>query len=360
MVSTEFPPPDRPTRKVDPAALRALMVRLLRAAGCPEDLAEIAAEVHWEADLRGHHIQGLDHMGELVGNIRAGRIDPEGRPEVVREGPAWTQISGNFGLGHPAGRLAAALAAEKAKVSGLALIGVKDSADIFLVGYYAETIARAGFAAMITTNVPPHVHPFGGAEAVLGTNPVAFAFPGTAPDPIVFDMATSVVAASRIRQAAYDGTPIPEGIGVGPDGRPSTDAKVIEQGSIGNMAGYRGSGLALCLGLLSGPLVGAATGKALGSWLDRDIPHKGLGHFMLAVDPGIFGDAEEFRAAVQAQAADIRGARKAEGVERILVPGDRMFETRTRSLAEGVTMFESVWREGAKLASSLGVEMPDR
>ncbi|MBT6118326.1 MAG: Ldh family oxidoreductase [Rhodospirillaceae bacterium] len=358
MAEAAFPPRDQPIRRVDPADLRALMVGLLRAAGCPEDIAEIAAEIHWEADLRGHHIQGLDHMTELVGNIRAGRIDPEGRPEVVRDGPAWAQLSGHNGLGHPAGLLAAATAAEKAGGAGIAVIGVKDSADIFLVGYYAEMIARAGFAAVITTNVPPHVHPFGGAGAVLGTNPIAFAFPTAGENPLVFDMATSVVAASHIRQAAYDGIPIPAGIGVGPDGKPSTDARTVEKGSIGSMAGHRGSGLALCLGLLSGPLVGAATGKALDSWLGRDVAHKGLGHFMLAVDPGIFGDAEDFRAAVEAHLAEIRGARRAEGVERVLVPGDRLFETRARSLAEGVDMHESVWREAAKLAVSLGVEMP--
>ncbi|MDA0702539.1 MAG: Ldh family oxidoreductase [Proteobacteria bacterium] len=358
MAAMEFPPRGRPTRRIDPAALRALMLGLLRAVGCPQDIAEIAAEVHWEADLRGHHIQGLDHMTELVGNIRAGRIDPEGRPELVRDGPAWAQISGHNGLGHPAGLLAAATAVEKAGGAGVAVIGVKDSADIFLVGYYAEMIARAGFAAVVTTNVPPHVHPFGGAEAVLGTNPIAFAFPTAGADPVIFDMATSVVAASHIRQAAYDGSPIPEGIGVGPDGRPSTDPKIVEKGSIGSMAGHRGSGLALCLGLLSGPLVGAATGKALDSWLGRDVPHKGLGHFLLAVDPGIFGDVDTFRAAVEAHLGEIRGARRAEGMEHVLVPGDRLFETRARSLAEGVTMYENVWREAAKLASTLGVEMP--
>lgn len=348
---------EQPTRKVAPEALRGLMERLLAAVGCPPDIAAVAAGVHLEADLRGHHIQGLDHMGELIVNIRAGRIDPNGRPALVAEGPAWAQIDGNRGLGHPAGILAAETAIAKAGASGCAVVGVRESADIFIVGYYGELIARAGYAALITTNVPPHVHPHGGAEAALGTNPLVIAVPSDGPDPVILDMATSIVAASRVRQAAYDGTALPEGIGVDADGVPSTDAAAVELGSIGPMAGHRGFGLALCLGLLSGPLVGAATGHALGSWLGWDGPDRGLGHFFLAVDPAIFGPADAFRAATSAHLQEVKNVRKASGVDAIRIPGERTFARRAQSLAEGIDMPEIVWATATRLAAELGVEM---
>jgi ureidoglycolate dehydrogenase (NAD+) len=347
----------RPTRKVSPEALRALMERLLDAVGCAPDIAAVAAGVHLEADLRGHHIQGLDHMSELIANIRAGRIDPTGRPELVAEGPAWAQIDGNRGLGHPAGILAAETVIAKAGTSGCAVVGVRESADIFIVGFYGEMIARAGYAALITTNVPPHVHAHGGAEAVLGTNPLVIAVPSDGPDPIILDMATSIVAASRVRQAAYDGTVLPDGIGVDADGVASTDAAAVELGSIGPMAGHRGFGLALCLGLLSGPLVGAATGRALGAWLDRDVPDRGLGHFFLAVDPAIFGPVDAFRAATGAHLQDIRDSRRAPGVDAIRIPGERAFARRAQSLAEGIDMPEIVWSTATRLATDLGVDM---
>ncbi len=349
---------ERRTRKVAPETLRGLMERLLGAVGCPPDLAAVAAGVHLEADLRGHHIHGLDHMGELIGNIRAGRIDPAGRADLVAEGPAWAQIDGNRGLGHPAAILAAEMAVAKAGSAGCAVVGVRESADIFLVGYYGELIARAGYAALLTTNVPPHVHPFGGNEAVLGTNPLVIAMPTAGPDPVVLDMATSVIAASHVRQAAYDGTALPEGIGVDAEGVPSTDAAAVEGGSIGSMAGHRGFGLALCLGLLSGPLVGAATGRSLDAWLGRDGPDRGLGHFFLAVDPAIFGPADAFRAAVSVHLQEVEGSREAPGADAIRIPGARTFARRAQSLAEGIDMPEIVWSRAARLAADLGVDMP--
>ncbi len=349
---------DWPTRLVAPEVLRDLMERLLRAAGCPPDIAATAADVHLEADLCGHDIQGLDHMESLIADIRAGHIDPAGRPEIVAEGDAWAHIGGNNGLGHPAGILAAETAIAKAKGAGCAVVGIKDSADIFLLGHYGAMIARAGQVAMICTVVPPTVHPYGGTEAILGTNPLVLAVPTAGPNPVLLDMATSAVAMSRARQAAYHGTPLPEGVGVGPDGAPTTDAAAIHDGAVGPLADHRGFGLALCLGLMAGPLVGAATGKALDAWHGRAVPFLGFGHFFLAVDPAIFGSPDVFRAAVDVHLAEIRASRKASGVDAIRIPGERTYLTRERSLREGIRMFEEVWSRAAVMAAELGVEMP--
>ncbi len=351
---------DRSTRIVDVKVLRDLMERLLAAAGCGSEVAVVAADAFLEADLRGIGLQGLDHMPTMIRGLRNGRIKPDGKPQIVKEGPAFALVDGNYGAGQVAAIFAGDLAVRKAGKAGCSAVGVVNSSDVFMLGFYVERIARAGLIGFAFSDAPPLVHPFGGIERVLGTNPLAIAIPTAEAHPIVLDMATSALSASRIRQAAYHGEDVPEGIGLGPDGRETQDAAEIRQGTIGPLAGHKGFGLGLCVGILSGPLVGAAVGAALAQWLEDAPGAAGAkGHFFMAVDPAAFGDAAAFRNAVSAYVSEIKTSRKAPGVTEIRVPGERAFAERERSLRNGVSIYEAVWERTAELAKDLGVQMPD-
>ena len=267
---------------VGAAALRTLIEDLLGACSCPCDLAAAAAEVFLEAELRGIGVQGIDYLPYLIANLRAGNIDPAGRPQIVKESVATALVDGGNGLGQPAALLAAETVARKAHAAGAATVGITRSQDIFMIGYYAERIARSGCAGIVCTSGGPLVHAHGGVKRVLSTNPIAIGIPADARDPIVFDMATSALSNARIRLAAYHGEQVPPGSGVGPDGVPTTDAATIRKGAISPLAGYKGFGLSLCVAMLSGPLTGSASaprsrgpssGERAGS----------QGHFMIAV-----------------------------------------------------------------------------
>ncbi len=350
---------ERPTRIVDVEVLRDLMERLLIAAGCGPEVADVAANAFLEADLRGIGLQGLDHIPTTIRGLRNGRIKRDSKPQIIKEGPAYALVDGNNGVGQVAAVFAADLAVRKAGKAGCCAVGVVNSSDIFMVGYYVERIARAGLIGFVFSDAPPLVHPFGGVERVLGTNPLAIAIP-TADQPIVFDMATSAMSASRIRQAAYHGETVPEGIGLGSDGRETQDAAEIRKGAIGPLAGHKGFGLGLCVGLLSGPLVGASVGKNLAQWLE-DAPGAAgsKGHFFVAVDPAAFGDTMAFRRVASAYVTEIKTSRKAPGVTEIRIPGERSLAQRERSLRDGVAIYEVVWERTAELAKDLGVQMPD-
>ena len=179
---------DRPLRMVGVDALRDLMVRLLVAAGSERENAETAAGVFLEADLRGVGLQGLDHLPDMVRGLRNGKIRPDGKPEVVREGLAFALVDGNGGPGQPAGLFAADLAAEKAKAAGSSIVGVVNSSDVYLLGYYGERIARHGMVGLVPSDGTPTSRPFGGAERVLGSNPLVIAIPRAGRDPIVLDI----------------------------------------------------------------------------------------------------------------------------------------------------------------------------
>ena len=355
---------DRPTRVISADALRDLMERMLGAVGCERDIAQAVANVHLEADLRGYQFQGIDHMFDLIIQVQDGNIDPNGRPEIVKEGAAWAHISGNRGPGHLAAILGAETAIRKATNAGSCAVGITNSADLYMLGYYGEMIARGGCAAFLSTGCPPLVHAFGGTEPVVGTNPLVIAIPTADDHPILLDMSTSIRSASYFRQAAYHQEQVPEGFGVGPDGEPSTDAATIDRadgegGAIAPMAGHKGFGLGLCLSILSGPMVGAATGKGLEGWTDEGAPVGPMGHFFFAVNPAVYGDPAVFKDAVGVHLAEIKQSRRAPDVSEIRIPGERAFSQREKSLRDGVFLQERIWDRARELSAELGVEMPE-
>src|ERR1700747_1528050 len=139
--------------------LRDFIPRVLDAAGCCPEVVKIAAEVFLEADMRGVGYQGIDHMHTLICGIRNGHIDPKALPRVVKDSAGYVLIDGNRGLGQPAAVLAADRAIAKARKSGVCCAGITNSSDIFMTGFYAERIARAGLVGFMCTGAPPSVHP---------------------------------------------------------------------------------------------------------------------------------------------------------------------------------------------------------
>jgi LDH2 family malate/lactate/ureidoglycolate dehydrogenase len=352
----------RPDRFVAVDDLRGLMERLLAAAGVGAVDARAAAEVFVEADLRGNHRQGLDHMRTMLRNLRSGNADPGGVPRVVREGPAFALIDGGRGPGQIAALMAADLAVEKARAAGCGAVGVTGSGDIYMVGYYAERIARAGCVGFAFSNSAPTVRAHGGVEPTLGTNPLAIALPTAGPHPIVHDMATSAFSGSSIRFAAFRGERLPEGAGVGADGRLTGDPERVREGAISPLAGHKGFGLGLFVAFLCGPLTGSDVGRALRGWGWKEwVPGRAgvMGHLLIAVDPAAFGDAGRFRGAVQAYAEAIKASRAAPGSPGVRMPGEGAFAERARNLAAGRVPIPSfVWDDASAVAKELGVAMP--
>lgn len=359
--------PERPTRTVAIDALRTLMERLLEAAGCGPEVAVPVANVFLEANLRGVPTQGLHHLVRvMIPLLRNRRVQPNALPKLAKEGPAFAIVEGNRGPGQLAAIMAADVAVRKAKKAGAAAVGIVNSSDSFMVGFYAERMARAGCVGIGFSDSGPLVHAAGGAGRVFGTNPLFVGIPTAGDHPFVLDMATSAWSAGHVRHAMYHGEPLPPHVAVDRDGRPTRDATVAwMEGALspfgGAVGSHKGSGLGLFVGFLSGPLVGAATGRALLSWLPdaQGLPDT-KGHLMLAVDPAAFGDADAFRRRVSDYLAAIKGSRKAPGARDIAFPGERTFAERERSLRAGsVPVFERIWEQARKVAGELGVAMPE-
>jgi LDH2 family malate/lactate/ureidoglycolate dehydrogenase len=346
--------------RIPAETLRDFLTRIFVAAGCDADNARLNAEVVLEADLRGHHIQGTDHIYSTVRELRAGRLNGRARPRITHETAATARVDGDGGTGHTTGLFATELAIGKARAAGIGAVALVGGGDIFMLGYYVDKIARAGLVGMTFTNThPTRVHPAGGIDPVLGTNPLAFGFPVADDEPVVVDLATSTSAIGYVRMASYTDDPIAPGIAVDREGRPTTDAKAALDGALTPLGGHKGFALGLAVGLLSGPVIGATIGRELAQALAAGEGERRRGHLFVAIDPAAFGEAETNLRRTAAFLAEIKSGRKAIGSDEILIPGERGHRTKAAHLRDGVPLSPAVWENTLQIADDLGVEPPD-
>ncbi len=338
--------------------LQGFLQSLLEAAGAASHPAKCAAEIFVEADRKGVGGQGSDYLYYVIDSLRRGLIDGTADPVLVRESEASAVIDGRRGLGQPAALMAVEIVSDKAARCGSATVVVGNSTDIFMIGAYAERIARMGLVGMVMTSGPPLVHPPGGVERLLSTNPIAMAVPRAGEDPLLVDMATSAVSSSRARRAAYRGEQLPAGSGIGADGRPATDAATVSKGALSTLGGYKGFGLSLCVALLCGPLSRSGVGPELGGW-QAEGETQTQGHHFHALDPAWFGDADQFRARTEWYLQTIKRSQRAEDVSEIRLPGERGFGAQHEAQHSGVCLMSETWEMLCRYARELDVPIPD-
>lgn len=352
---------DKPSRNVRVEDLRRFMEAVLVRFGLPPESAKIVAAPFLNADLKGLYIQGLHHLihSMVTRSLRNKRFNVTGRPRVVKEGPAFAIVEGDRAPGPLSGTLGADVAIRKAKEAGAAAVGVVNGGDMYMIGHYAERIAEAGIIGMVFVSAPPLIPPTGGLEEVIGTNPVAIGIP-TDGAPMLADISCGAHSYWHIRDLAHYGMPLAPGIALGPDGRPTTEARDAVKGVMLPFAGAKGYGLALAGAFMAGGMLGCDMGKAMLTWRhETPGPLGRVGHLLLGVDPGAFGDAATFRRSAGEYLRTIKSSRKAPGVESIRVPGEMSFAVRARCIASNtVRIEETAWQRAVKVAEELNIPMP--
>ena len=348
------------SRPVAIDTLRQFMKELLVAVGFDAETADKVAEIHLESDLRGISVQGFNHL--IYSHLQyylEDKADPKGKPSIVKEGSSYALIDGHSGPGPIAALAACDVASTKAKESGCAVVGVTNSHDLFQAGLYAERIARNDLVALLfSDDVIPVVHPLGGTQPLIGSNPLAWAVP-TESDPFLLDFTPCMTLPTYVRYARMYDAPLPDNVACDADGHPTTDPFQVCTGidhrlDIGaiNPGGNKGYGMLLMIDFLSGALVGSDMGL---DHINKDSPNKG--HLFVAMDPNMFGNSDGFKRAVTRRMNDIRNSKKAVGVDEIRMPGEGSFQRRRQSLERGtVEIDELCWADALTLAEKLGLE----
>jgi LDH2 family malate/lactate/ureidoglycolate dehydrogenase len=339
----------------DPDKLRALITRLFAAAGVPAGDAATVAEVLVEADLRGVESHGSTRVAGYLSMMKLGLLNPRPKVEVLRDTPAIAMLEGDNGFGMVVARRAMRTAMDKAKAIGVACVTVRNVTHTGLVGFYPMMAAAEGLIGLAMNNGPKILPPFGGTTPTYATNPFAAAFPG-AKDPIVLDMATSVVAGGKLRLAAKKGAPIPPDWALDREGVPTTDpSEAIFHGFMQWAGGYKGFGLATVVEVLGGVLSGGLFGTDVPAMKTFGKEPLVTSAFYLAIDPGQFMPVEQFRDRVTRLVEMVKASGRAKGVEEVYVAGEIEFRRKAERLRNGIPLSDVVRDELRGLAADAGV-----
>ena len=325
------------------ATHRAQIKAILTAWGMPEENAEPTADIMSWADLHGVDSHGMSMLPGYDRLRRTGRAKMDARPKIVKETPIAALVDGGGGLGHVPARFAMQTAIDKAKASGMAIAAVRNSAHFGATGYYTLMAANQGLIGMACTSASGiQVAPTFGKEAKLGTDPWSFAAPTGDARPFLLDMATTTVAAGRIRNKANEGLPTPPGWVLNKEGLLSTDPlEAREKGgfltSLGGSpenSSYKGYGLAAMVNILASCLSGAT--------LITDPQHTkkpqgmDIGHFFLAINANLFRDQAEFEGDVARFCNDLRATKPVDPAQPVMVAGDPQWNNAAKRMAEGI------------------------
>ncbi|MBI1384851.1 MAG: hypothetical protein GC150_08080 [Rhizobiales bacterium] len=335
---------------IAPGRLLEFSSRFLEAMGEPPALAAEIAGHLVDADLCGVTSHGTFRLSQYLEQARAGRLVPHAEPILKNAPGGGPLVDGGNNLGIPAMRLATDTALEAARSVGVAAVGIANVSHTGRIGAFVERAADGGCLAILLGGGSRadwrQVVPYGGARAVLPTNPYALAAPGGERGPVAVDFATSAGAGGKVYAALAKGEQLPPGLIVDAAGRPTTDPKdYFAGGGLLPMAGPKGYGLALLAELVGEAIAADA----------RD----GLNWCLIAVDLSRFRPPGEARAASEGCLEELRNCPPAPGFARVEIPGERESDLRARRRQEGIPVDREILRALTASAASLGLAEPE-
>lgn len=299
--------------------------------------AKIIAEVLHAADLMGIDSHGATLLPLYDAQIRSGGATARPEIRVVHEKAAVALIDGGAGFGQVPGMMAVDLAAERAESFGIAAVAIRNSNHYGAAGIYARRLAERGLIGLSTSSVwRAAIVPTRGKAPKLGTNPIALAAPSGRGKPFLLDMATSTAAIGKLKLAARAGTTIPEGWALTPEGAPQRDpALALTDTLLVPLGGHKGYGLATMVEILSSTLSGAAQTPLRG----EPGPRHDVGHFVMAIDPGLIrGSRAAFEADLDRMLDALRATPPADPAQPVLVAGEPEYACEADRLLHGIPL----------------------
>jgi LDH2 family malate/lactate/ureidoglycolate dehydrogenase len=313
--------------------------------------AFICAEALVNAELVGAPSHGLSRLKMYCDRINKKIINPRPKIKIKRISQSITHIDANNSIGFVAADIGINKAIDSAKKTGIGLVGIKNSGHYGLSGYYAEQAVKKNLIALVFTNAPPAIAPHGAIKSLFGTNPICFATPTNSKIPFILDTSVSMINRGKIRVAARTGKKIPEGVALDNFGKPTTDAKKALAGVQLPIAGYRGSGLAWMVDILSGVFTGGNhSGKVKDPFDDFTGPQN-IGHLFIVMKANLF--MKNCNQRIRENIKRIKKLHKLKGVKEILYPGQSKFNRYKKNYKNEIKITENISRDISLLLSKL-------
>jgi len=341
-------------------ALRAFTRSLLRAAGASAVHAGLVAETLVAANLRGVDSHGIQLLTMYLGRIQSGGIDLATEGKIHSESGACLVYDGEHGLGQVVADRCTDHAIRLVRDFGLALVTARNTYHFGAAAYWAEKMARSGAIGIVMCNAGPNVPPWQGAIPRLGTNPICVAVPATGSGRWLLDMATTTVAKNKLEHAAYLGwDTIPDWWGfIDAAGKPTTNLAAAQAGLPTAVGGYKGSGLAVMVEILTAGLSGGP--------MAEDMPQNRTGasdpvpvsHAFLAIAPDRFLAPGEFQTRMTRLTGMLKSSAPAPGYTEVLVAGEPEWRMQEKRQRDGIPIPTRLWARLGGMARPLGVVPP--
>ena len=303
--------------------------------------ALICAEALINAELVGAPSHGLSRLKMYCDRIKKKVINPKPNIKIRKISESTTHIDANNSIGFVAADIAVKTAIRNAKKTGLGLVAVNNSGHYGLSGYYAEQAVKKKMIVLVFTNAPPAVAPHGALKSLFGTNPICFGTPTGSKIPFILDTSISMINRGKIRVAAIEGEKIPEGVALDKYGKPTTDPKKALEGVQLPIAGFRGSGLAWMVDILSGVFTGGNhAGRVKDPFTDFSGPQN-IGHLFFVTKASLFV-GNSFNKRIKDNIKTIKKLPKIKGIKEILYPGQNKFNRYKNNLKKEIKISKNI------------------
>lgn len=319
----------------------------------PAHIADVATEVLVEANLRGIDSHGIGLLPYYLEKVKVGQIVPQAEPTLVNESAAAAVFDAQQAIGHYSSMLAIDASIARAREFGLGAASVRNGTHNGAISHYTIHAARHGMIGVAATVCAPHVAPHGGTRGLHGTNPISYALPREANDPVAFDLSTGYSHAKLKAHADREGS-LPPGRVLDADGNPTTDAAMLKDGWMLPVGGHVGFGLGLLVDILAAGLSNSPIGRQIPLAHDTSGPYHGS-FFALAISPHAFAGASEFEDRLGSLFAQIESHPPRDANDPVRWPGQRGWEVRRQRMEHGIPIDNACWQELVDTLKAHGV-----
>lgn len=342
--------------RVDADALAAFTLVCFKAMGLNDEQARLCANALMFSELRFHpgQGQGVRRLPTYLERIRNGWIDLKAPFEIIKESPALALVNGHNGLGSVVGQKAMALAVQKAKACGIGVVSVRGSTHYGSSAVHADVALKQACIGIAMTNAGPEMAAWGGATAVVGTNPWALAAPTGLSFHVSLDIALTTAGKGMMRWLEREGKPMPRDWALTPEGEETDDPGAAMMGALLGIGQYKGYGLSFMTDVLTGVL----SGGAFGLTPYANPARQDVAHTLIAFDIEWFMPLAEFKQRMGSFIVDIKKSKLRPGFSEVLVPGELEQRRENERRAQGVLLDASVFDELVCLAKKLELDFP--
>ena len=310
--------------KLKAVILTKEITKIFKKFGLTQDHAEISAKALINAELVGAYGHGLSRLKMYCDRISKKVINPKPKIKIKKISQSISHIDADDSIGFVAADIAIKKAILNAKKTGIGLVAVRNSGHYGLSGYYAEQAVKKNLVTMIYTNAPPAIAPHGAIKSLFGTNPICFGTPSGSKAPFIFDTSISMINRGKIRFASKNNQKLPIGVALDKFGKPTIDANKALKGVQLPIAGFRGSGLAWMVDILSGVLTGGNhAGRVKDPFEDFSGPQN-IGHLFITFKTNLF--VKDYNNRIRDNIKKVKRLPKVKGVKEIMYPGQNKYK----------------------------------